>query len=109
MEKDWLTCMFGTSRVIFFPNHESHKNISFPEITCCTDWATVQVFFLLFVFFSSCIALWGLAKKKPLARRPHSLETEGEVEGGVGEGWVTSVAAYPNSDLVASGRRSTTL
>ena len=52
----------------------------------------------------SCIALWGLMKKKPLVRRPHALQDSKTEEGGsVGDGWVTTVAAYPNSDLVASG------
>jgi len=38
-------------------------------------------------------------KKKPLLLRPHHLEGEGLVE----ESWVTSVTAYPSSDLLASG------
>ena len=48
--------------------------------------------------FCSSIALWAMVKKKPLVKRAHSSEEEG-----VGEGWVTAVAAFPNSDLVASG------
>ena len=52
-----------------------------------------------------------MVKKKPLARRLHNSavceEGGGEGEGGevreVGSGWVTAVAAFPNTDLVASG------
>ena len=57
--------------------------------------------------------MWTVVKKKPLVRTLHSAgEEEGEGEGekgegrekeGVGKGWVTAVAAFPNSDLVASG------
>ena len=53
--------------------------------------------------FCSSIALWAVVKKKPLVKRAHSSEEEGEKGEGVGEGWVTAVAAFPNSDLVASG------
>ena len=59
----------------------------------------------------SSIAVWAVVKKKPLVRRLH--DTAREEEGGegkissdvesVGCGWVTTVAALSNSDLVASG------
>ena len=56
----------------------------------------------------SSLAVWAVVKKKPLVRKTHvsgrtEAEGGGEGEGGVGDGWVTAVAAYPNSDLVASG------
>ena len=66
----------------------------------------------------SSLAVWAVVKKKPLVRKTHVSGRidaegggegegegggEGEGEGGVGDGWVTAVAAYPNSDLVASG------
>ncbi|CAI8029522.1 U3 small nucleolar RNA-interacting protein 2 [Geodia barretti] len=52
------------------------------------------------------IALWAVVKKKPLVRRLHNSAVceEGGGEGReVGSGWVTAVAALPNTDLVASG------
>ena len=42
-------------------------------------------------------------KKKPLVCRKHHLPTE-DVVGVAREGWVSSVAALPNTDLVASGK-----
>lgn len=66
-------------------------------------------------FDYSSIALWAVVKKKPLVRRRHdsAVGQEGEGEGGegggggegVGSGWVTAVAALPNTDLVASGQK----
>ena len=54
--------------------------------------------------------MWAVVKKKPLVRTLHATSSggdPGEEEGmegeGVGKGWVTAVAAFPNSDLVASG------
>ena len=55
-----------------------------------------------------------MVKKKPLVKQLHSDTPSKEEEGeqregngagceGVGEGWVTAVAAFTNSDLVASG------
>ena len=40
-------------------------------------------------------------KKKPLILKPHHVEGEGPTGG---DHWVTSVAAYPSSDLIASGK-----
>ena len=40
-------------------------------------------------------------KKKPLILKPHHVEGEGPMGG---DHWVTSVAAYPSSDLIASGK-----
>ena len=61
---------------------------------------------LLFVY--SSIAVWAVVKKKPLVRRLHNSAEGGEEGGGeeegVGSGWVTAVAAFPNTDLVASGQ-----
>ena len=57
----------------------------------------------------SSIALWAVVKKKPLVRRLHNSAVceEGGGEGReVGSGWVTAVAALPNTDLVASGENS---
>ena len=52
----------------------------------------------------SSIAVWAVVKKKPLVRELHDTARDQEGEGEeVGSGWVTSVAAFPNSDLVASG------
>ena len=58
--------------------------------------------------------MWAVVKKKPLVKQLHSDTPSKEEEGeqqegngagceGVGEGWVTAVAAFTNSDLVASG------
>lgn len=76
---------------------------------------------LFLSFVISSIAVWAVVKKKPLVKQFHydsiSKEEEGEGEKGgalrehktdedkkgIGDGWVTAVAAYPNSDLVASG------
>ena len=41
-------------------------------------------------------------KKKPLVYRRHHQPSKADV-GLVKEHWVSSVAAYPNTDLVASG------
>ncbi|XP_064399490.1 U3 small nucleolar RNA-interacting protein 2-like isoform X2 [Halichondria panicea] len=43
------------------------------------------------------VALWNVMKKKPMATRPHTAHK------GHTEHWVTAVAAYTNTDLVASG------
>ena len=61
------------------------------------------------LFDCSSIALWAVVKKKPLVRRFHdSAATESGGEEGRGEevksDWVTAVAAFPNTDLVASGQ-----
>ena len=45
----------------------------------------------------SSVALWNVMKKKPMATRPHTTHK------GHTEHWVTAVAAYTNTDLVASG------
>lgn len=52
-------------------------------------------------FLLSSIALWSFTKKKPLVVKPHHAAsmTSSVPE----EHWVTAVAAYPNTDLVASG------
>ena len=42
-------------------------------------------------------------KKKPLLTRTHHQQGEGGGGGREEEHWVTAVAAYPNTDLVASG------
>ena len=47
------------------------------------------------------VALWSVMKKKPLILKPHHAEGEGPTSG---DHWVTSVAAYPSSDLIASGK-----
>ena len=54
----------------------------------------------IFLHLSS-IALWSITKKKPLVVKPHHAPsmTSSVPE----EHWVTAVAAYPNTDLVASG------
>ena len=58
---------------------------------------------LLSVSLSS-IALWSVVKKKPLVVRPHHFHSESENTPPMAEEhWVTSVAAYPNTDLIASG------
>ena len=70
---------------------------------------TLILFHILFNLHYSCtlffllssIALWSITKKKPLVVKPHHapLMTSSVPE----EHWVTAVAAYPNTDLVASG------
>ena len=76
--------------------------------------------FFSVLFHSSSIAVWAIVKKKPLIKTLHATSSGGDQEGergeegegegergeegeGVGKGWVTAVAAFPNSDLVASG------
>ena len=56
-------------------------------------------------FSFSSIALWSITKKKPLIVHPHHSQPESEVVTRVEEEehWVTAVAAYPSTDLVASG------
>ena len=51
---------------------------------------------------SSSIAVWSATKKKPLVTHPHQEEMDG-VTRPTTENWVTAVAAYPSSDLLASG------
>ena len=55
----------------------------------------------IFFLHLSSIALWSITKKKPLVVKPHHAPsmTSSVPE----EHWVTAVAAYPNTDLVASG------
>ncbi len=55
------------------------------------------------LFFFRTIAVWNFMKKKPLVSCKHHQHDDSEV-GVVNEYWVTSVAALPNTDLVASGK-----
>ena len=48
------------------------------------------------------VALWSLAKKKPVQYRPHDPASKG-VGTCISENWVSAVTALPFSDLVASG------
>lgn len=49
------------------------------------------------------MALWGLAKKKPLALVRQSHGTQGAAQDLQQPYWVSAVAALLNSDLVATG------
>jgi hypothetical protein len=62
---------------------------------------SLNTLYLHISFFLSSIALWSTTKKKPLVVKPHHAPsmTSSVPE----EHWVTAVAAYPNTDLVASG------
>ena len=51
------------------------------------------------------IALWSVAKKKPVQYRPHDPTSKG-VGTCMSENWVSAVAALPFSDLVASGEEN---
>uniref|UniRef100_A0A8C2SUM5 U3 small nucleolar RNA-interacting protein 2 n=1 Tax=Coturnix japonica TaxID=93934 RepID=A0A8C2SUM5_COTJA len=52
------------------------------------------------------VALWGLAKKKPLALVRQSHGTQGSAQDLQQPYWVSAVAALLNSDLVATGSHS---
>lgn len=62
---------------------------------------------VMMLFNGRCIALWNLMKKKPLVcRKHHQPSNVGVSTDAAEEHWVSSVAAYPNTDLVASGKDS---
>ena len=89
----WV-CHFSLSLSLSLSLSHSHQSLPLRK----------ELTIMYVVFLLSSIALWSTMKKKPLIVQPHHTPSDSEMSSSVSEEhWVTAVAAYFSTDLVASG------